>query len=182
MTPSKIMIIRHAEKPNSEPGIMPDGAVNPEALTATGWKRANALVGLFDPAGGTSPRLPLAKPTRLFASGSESLRPVQTITPLAAALGNLPINTAYRKNQLDKLVAAAKNGEGASLIAWQHEDIPAIAAPILGSASGVPPKWPGGRFDLVWVFDRQDGGTWSFTQAPQLLLPGDSSAPIGLSG
>ena len=63
MTPSKIMIIRHAEKPNSEPGIMPDGAVNPEALTATGWKRANALVGLFDPAGGTSPRLPLAKPT-----------------------------------------------------------------------------------------------------------------------
>ena len=96
--------------------------------TATGWKRANALVGLFDPAGGTSPRLPLAKPTRLFASGSESLRPVQTITPLAAALGNLPINTAYRKNQLDKLVAAAKNGEGASLIAWQHEDIPAIAA------------------------------------------------------
>ena len=133
MAPSKIMIIRHAEKPNSEPGIMPDGAVNPEALTATGWKRANALVGLFDPAGGASPRLPLAKPTRLFASGSESLRPVQTITPLAAALGNLPINTAHRKNQLDKLVVAAKNGEGASLIAWQHEDIPAIAALILAA-------------------------------------------------
>lgn len=40
---------------------MPDGAVNPDALTATGWERANALVGLFDPAGGASPRLPLAK-------------------------------------------------------------------------------------------------------------------------
>jgi hypothetical protein len=181
MVPLKIMIIRHAEKPNGEPGIMPSGAVNPEALTATGWKRANALVGLFDPAD-ASPRPPLAKPTRLFASGSESLRPVQTITPLAAALGNLPINTTYRKNQLDKLVAAAKNSEGATLIAWQHEDIPAIAALILGSPSGVPLKWPSDRFDLVWVFDRQDDGTWSFTQVPQLVLPGDSSAPIGLSG
>jgi hypothetical protein len=81
---------------------------------------------------------------------------VQTITPLAAALGNLPINTVYRKNQLDKLVAAAKNGESASLISWQHEDIPAIAALILLSASGVPPKWPGGRFDLEVLVDAHE--------------------------
>ena len=118
----------------------------------------------------------LAVPAELPAGSNSPTSALARFQPVAVKA------SGFRKNQLDKLVAAAKNGEGASLIAWQHEDIPAIAALILGSASGVPPKWPGGRFDLVWVFDRQDGGTWSFTQAPQLLLPGDSSAPIGLSG
>ena len=70
MPAAKIMLIRHAEKPNGEAGVMPDGTENPEALTATGWKRANALVGLFDPANGAGPRPPLAKPASLFASGS----------------------------------------------------------------------------------------------------------------
>ena len=52
MPTTKIMLIRHAEKPNGDggPGLMPDGAQNPEALTALGWTRANALVGLFAPA------------------------------------------------------------------------------------------------------------------------------------
>jgi hypothetical protein len=44
------------------------------------------------------------------------------------------------------------------LIAWQHERIPNIAALILGDVQHVPPRWPGHRFDLVWVFDRQAGG------------------------
>ncbi len=85
------MVIRHAEMPNGDPGVMPDGSANPEALTATGWKRANALVGLFDPANGMPAGSPLATPERLFASGSNSLRPVQTTTPLAGALDNLPM-------------------------------------------------------------------------------------------
>ena len=94
MPAAKIMLIRHAEKPNGDggPGLMPNGVENPRALTLTGWKRANALVGLFNPADGALPRPPLAKPMSLFASGSESLRPKQTIAPLAAAL-NLPIRT-----------------------------------------------------------------------------------------
>jgi hypothetical protein len=73
----KIMLILHAEKPNGDagPGIMPNGAENPRALTLLGWKRANALVGLFNPADGVLPRPPLTKPGSLFASGSESLRP-----------------------------------------------------------------------------------------------------------
>ena len=52
MPAAKIMLIRHAEKPNGDggPGLMPSGVENPRALTLTGWKRANALVGLFNPA------------------------------------------------------------------------------------------------------------------------------------
>ena len=57
---------RSGLRPATETFVRPWFFLNPEALTATGWKRATALVGLFDPAGGTSPRLPLAKPTRLL--------------------------------------------------------------------------------------------------------------------
>ena len=97
MPAAKIMLIRHAEKPNGDggPGLMPNGVENPRALTLTGWKRANALVGLFNPPDGALPRPPLAKPMSLFASGSESLRPKQTIAPLATAL-NLTVRTFLR--------------------------------------------------------------------------------------
>ena len=176
MPATKIMLIRHAEKPNGEDEVMPDGTENPEALTATGWKRANALVGLFDPANGAASRPLLAKPASLFASGSESLRPKQTITPLAAAL-RLPIAT-FLKGQEADLVAAVKGAQGPVLVSWQHEAIPEIATLIRGRANGVPPVWPGHRFDLVWVFDLASDGTWAFAQAPELLLPDDSSKPI----
>jgi len=108
--------------------------------------------------------------------GIAKLRPKQTLAPLAAALG-LPIIT-FLKGQEAELVAAAKAAEGPALICWQHEAIPEIATLILGRADGVVPVWPGHRFDLVWVFDLQGDGTWSFVQAPELLLPGDSARPI----
>ena len=65
------------------------------------------------------------------------------------------------------------------LISWQHQAIPEIANLIRGSSEGVPPKWPSNRFDLVWVFDLQASGAWSFTQVPELVMPGDSDKPIG---
>ena len=186
MPQPKIMLIRHAEKPGEptdEPGVMPDGTENNEALTATGWKRAEALVGLLNPAGGRFASPLLARPQTLFASvdsaATHSLRPEQTITPLAKAL-NLKINTDFTKGDEAKLVKAAKEAGGVILIAWQHEDIPAIADLIRGGdKKGVPQHWPGHtRFDLVWVFDLKDSGKWSFAQVPQLLLPGDSPDPI----
>ena len=176
MPATKIMLIRHAEKPSGDAGLMPDGTQNPEALTALGWMRQRA-VGLFAPANEAAPRAPLARPASLFASGSQSLRPKQTITPLAAAL-NLQVATLPKGQEAD-LVAAVKAAQGPALISWQHEAIPEIATLIRGRADGVPPVWPGKRFDLVWVFDLNADGTWSFAQAPQLLMPGDSAQPIG---
>jgi broad specificity phosphatase PhoE len=174
---AKIMVIRHAEKPNGEPGVMPDGTENPEALTATGWKRAEALVGLFDPPDGSfAPHL--ARPERLFASGSNSLRPRQTLAPLSEAL-KLAIDATFLKGQESRLVAAAKSAGGVVLIAWQHEAIPEIASLIRGSPAGIPATWPGRRYDMVWVFDSEGGDIWSFSQTPELVLPGDSPAPIG---
>jgi hypothetical protein len=136
------------------------------------------LAGLFSPADGALPRPPLAKPRSLFASGSESLRPKQTIAPLAGAL-NLSIRT-FLKGQEVELVAAAKKAEDPVLISWQHEGIPDIAALIRGGAVGVPPRWPDHVYDLVWVLDLQPSGAWSFAQVPQLVMPGDSGKPTSL--
>ena len=180
MPAAKIMLIRHAEKPEgeSDPGLMPSGVENPRALSLAGWKRANALVGLFRPADGALPRSPLAKPNSLFASGSESLRPKQTVAPLAAAL-NLAVRS-FLKGQQVELVAAAQKAEDPVLISWQHEGIPDIAALIRGGTEGVPPRWPGHVYDLVWVFELQASGAWSFKQVPELVMPGDPGEPIGL--
>ena len=180
MPAAKIMLIRHAEKPSGDgaPGLMPSGVENPRALTLTGWKRANALVDLFNPADGAVPRPRLAKPRSLFASGSESLRPRQTMAPLAGAL-SLSIRT-FLNGQEPELVAAVKAADDPVLISWRHEAIPAIAALIRGDANGVPPRWPADRFDLVWVFDLRTSGAWTFTQVPQLVMPGDSERPIVL--
>jgi broad specificity phosphatase PhoE len=178
MTTTKIMLIRHAEKPNGEQGVMPDGTINAEALTPTGWRRAKALVGLFDPPGGGFANPHLATPRAIFASGAGhhdgSLRPQQTVAPLATTL-DLQVDTDYRKGREGELVAAATAAGGVVLIAWQHEAIPQIADLIRGDPSGIPQTWPGGRFDIVWIFDRLAGGGWSFVQVPQRLLPDDSS-------
>ena len=145
MPAAKIMLIRHAEKPEGDggPGLMPNGAENPRALTLAGWKRANALVGLFNPPDGVLPRPPLAKPSSLFASGSESLRPKQTVAPLAAAL-NLSVRT-FLKGQEAQLVAAAKKAEDPVLISWQHEAIPDIASLIRGDVERRSAKLAGSR-------------------------------------
>jgi hypothetical protein len=157
MSPTKIMVIRHAEKPNGDPGLStPDGP----------GKFASSL---------------LAEPQTLFASAksqaTKSLRPEQTITPLSNALP-LPIDTEHTKGGEAGLVDAAKKVGGTVLIAWQHEAIPKIAELIRGGVKDIPLEWPDDRFDLVWVFDLDDGGKWSFAQVPQLLLRGDSPAPI----
>jgi broad specificity phosphatase PhoE len=185
MPTTKIMVIRHAEKPNGEPGLMPDGGENAEALTATGWRRAEALVGLFDPPGGEFADARLATPATIFASGvghhRDSLRPQQTVTPLAAKL-KYHIDTKYAKGDEARLVNEATRAGGVVLIAWQHEAIPEIAELIRGSDEDIPQHWPANRFDLVWVFDRPGGsGSWSFDQVPQNLLPGDSPKPLAAS-
>ena len=188
MPTKKIMLIRHAENPtaapNSEPGVMSDGMPNNEALTATGWKRADALVAFFDPPLGRFKSPEVVKPQRPFASApsavEESLRPVQTLTPLSQAFG-LGIDKSFSKEREKALVKAVKAIGGVVLIAWQHERIPKIAGHILGEDGQCPTKWDPSRFDLVWVFDRQgDDDSWSFVQVPQLLLPGDSPDPIPL--
>ena len=186
MPTSKIMVIRHAEKPNGATGVMPDGSTSPEALTPTGWQRAGALVGLFAPPSGHFADPRLASPQAIYAAGvahhSNSLRPQQTVAPLAAKLG-LRVNMDHPKGDEAALVQAATTVGGIALISWEHEAIPAIAALVLDGNQGIPQHWPDDRFDLVLVFDRPDGqGAWSFAQVPQRLLAGNRTDLVSVAG
>lgn len=180
----KIMVIRHAEKPASEPpphGVTVKGERESESLIVRGWQRAGALVSLFAPTNGSFQDASLALPQFLYASTptrrNGSRRPIETITPLAEKLA-IRINSNYLKLEADKMVEEAFLCAGVVLICWQHELIPKIANRILGNKTTAPQDWPEDRFDMVWVFDRDDAGQYSFKQIPQNLLMGDWATPI----
>ncbi len=182
MPANKIMLIRHAEKPEGkDAGVSTDGKQNNEELIVRGWQRSGGLVRLFAPRDGKFVDPYLAQPTIIFASGvgkhSESLRPQHTVLELATVLG-LPLQTQYLKGDEADLAKAAVNATSPVLIAWEHEAIPDIVNTIVGNKTTCPQKWHGSRFDLVWVLDAKRSGGWSFSQVPQLLLSGDSNKPI----
>ena len=203
--PSKIMVIRHAEKPKgSNKGVTALGATDKESLIVRGWERAGALAALFDPAEGPLQDSNLAVPTVIYASrptapstagkpksrsktktnkiGSKSKRPLETITPLADRLGIKP-NTSFLAGEEKDMVQSALAEKGVVLISWQHEKICEIAGHIVGSQppkKPIPKKWPDNRFDVVWVFTppASSSGRWGFVQVPQQLLIGDKDTVI----
>src|SRR5579883_1691865 len=166
-TAPKLMLIRHAEKPipaGSNPqtpaynGIDIYGAPDKDSLIPQGWQRAGALIKLFSSSSG-----PLPVPQFLFApnqfGNGTSKRPYETITPLSQKLG-LTINppkAQYAKTDYPTMLTAATSCSGMVLISWEHGEIPDLAAWILKGTSITVPKWPGDRFDIVWVFDLDTG-------------------------
>ena len=180
---SKIMIIRHAEKPPDSPppyGITSDGEQDDESLTVIGWQRAGALVTYFAPqqdAGFQNPAI--TTPQTIYASkiktkdaeptdseakkkkaGSKSKRPQETVTPLIDMLGgNVATNFDLNKGDEADVATSAMSCKGVVLICWEHQSIPAIASGLpVDPKTPAPKTWPvdksgEGRFDVVWVFD-----------------------------
>jgi len=82
---SKIMVIRHGEKPGDStaaPRVDANGNPDPQSLTIQGWDRAKALVALFNPTSPATYRTGLALPQHLFAAAigdpDSSKRPLET--------------------------------------------------------------------------------------------------------
>ena len=163
--PAQVVIIRHGEKP-------PEG----DELDERGWQRARALVEFFK----SSPRVTRhGAPAAIYAmdpkAGGGSLRPIQTVTPLAQSLG-LGIDHRYKKDQLPelvKLIMEDRRLDGRMvLVCWEHKVIPTLLRDF-GWSSG-PDKWKGSVFDRAWVLNFQDGKPTSFEDVPEHVLPGDS--------
>jgi hypothetical protein len=176
LPPKRIIFIRHAEKPdsgNGDRGVAPDGSVDDESLTIRGWQRAGALTLFF------STRSEI-KPSVIFASGighdSKSKRPIETVTALAGQIHPAPLITTHLRDDLHPLMEEVSTRNGTVLVCWEHKRIPALVG-LLPGPPAIPKDWPDDRFDVLWIFDRTDDG-WSFSQMPQLLLPGDSAKPI----
>lgn len=187
MSATKIMIIRHAEKPTTTPlanGVTITGSQDKDSLIVLGWQRAGALVALFAPSRGPLQSSELDTPQFIYATSTsdvEGNRPEETITPLAAKLGLTP-NKSFANSQEQAAAASAMSCNGIVLICWPHGKIPKLASYIPLSSNNknpVPQSWPSDRFDVVFVFDLDtSAGGYIFSQVPQLLLSVDSSDPI----
>jgi broad specificity phosphatase PhoE len=164
--PAEVLIIRHAEKPDNGPHLSP-----------IGQQRAQALVGFFT----SNPSvLEHGTPVAIYAAKPEkhdgSLRPMETIAPLAQELG-LEVNSDFSKDEFKDLAneildSAAFEGKTV-LISWVHDTIPQLA-----HAFGIKPKpsdWPNESFDRVWKLEIVNGKAKSLIDLPQHVLPGDSS-------
>jgi broad specificity phosphatase PhoE len=180
---SRIMIIRHGEKPSDDGsihGVDQHGSHDPTELSVRGWQRAGALVRLFAPLNGAISNQALATPEHIFACGPKdhapSVRSVHTVQTLAEFL-NRSVDQSMQKGDEKKLAKAAISAQGPVLIAWEHDVIPDIVAAISGEDQLCPRKWPDSRFDVVWVLDKNGSG-WSFSQAAQMALPGDRAEVI----
>lgn len=135
---TKIMVIRHAEKPPSHPppyGITIEGAREKESLTARGWQRAGALAGFFAPTNGAFQDPSLAGPQFLHASKTVkrkgSRRPIETIMPLAEKLA-IRVNSNIPKFEAESMLEEAFLCNGVVLICWQREYIPPDYSPDTG--------------------------------------------------
>lgn len=204
---TKIMIIRHGEKPPEPPkhkpppfGVTDGGAHDGASLVVRGWQRAGALATFFAPQPGQPFGNPhIATPQFAYASkietkgskptdkkgkkiGSTSRRPQETITPLLDKLGGaVTSDFSIDKGEEKSLAKAAAACAGVVLICWEHQSITSITKRLpVDPKTPVPESWPvdtrgKGRFDVVWVFDLEQGaGLYSFTQVSQNLLAGDA--------
>lgn len=182
MAAEKIMLIRHAEKPdaNGNLGVTITGREDPRELSVRGWQRAGALIGMFAPSAAAPPGSAIVTPTTIFASAPtpNSIRPLRTVETLAQRLA-IELNASYGNGDEATLVASALDAGAVVLISWKHDGLPKLANAIVGDTQVTPRRWPAERFDVVWVFDRtKDASGWTFEQVPQLLLPGDQQDPI----
>jgi hypothetical protein len=89
--PTKIMIIRHTEKPPKDGGepldVQEDGEPgNGSSLIVPGWQRAGALNAFFAPHQSKPSNPDIVTPSCIYAASptNESQRRWETVTPLAA--------------------------------------------------------------------------------------------------
>lgn len=138
--PGRILLMRHAEKPGDKADLH---------LSDAGKARAERLATYIPKTFG--------KPDFIFAAAptNHSLRSIETVTPLAAALG-IEVHHDIEDANFEDLVAELYSNPVYSgktiVICWHHGKLPEIAT-LLGAAEGsYPSPWPQGTFNLILDF------------------------------
>jgi broad specificity phosphatase PhoE len=161
-----ILIIRHAEKPDSGDG-----------LSAEGVARAKAYVNYFE-------KFTLdGQPVKLdyifaAADSKSSQRPRLTIEPTSQALG-LAIDSRFKNKDFQALAAEIQSKPHGKtiLIAWHHGEIPDLLGALGADANEVIPqaKWPDNVFG--WLIELRydaDGHLIETKRINEKLMPDDS--------
>jgi hypothetical protein len=186
--PKVIFITRHAEKTAHKIDISFEkwNLTQTKPLSTRGWERAYGLVPLFT----MDERLTkYGHVSALFAPKPNdcynSVRPIQTLTPLAKEL-ILSINTEFElcKEAMHAMVHEImhnhKYHNKTIWIAYEHKHIPELANMLQKEGMSqqkikIPHAWPNNSFDRIWVLEFDTKGVLvSFQNMPQKLLIHDS--------
>ena len=167
-TPKAVMIIRHAEKVETE-----------ETLSEIGFKRANALVTFFSHSQFSKSN---GVPDFIFAASpkdeNSSIRSIQTATPIANFL-KIPINKNFTREEYtyltNEILSNPIYNNKIVLIVWAHKRIKEIAENLgAHESSGLPKKWSDKNFDRLWLINFKNNSFESFKDIAQNVLPGDA--------
>ncbi len=159
-TPTTVLLIRHGEKPMD---------INDSHLSQEGLARAAMLAIQI-------PRLyPALSSLFATAESKHSVRPIETVTPLAIAI-TLPVSQSLADEQYQDLALALLDGGYAGqtvLVCWHHGKLPELAR-MLG-AQDAPTTWDGSDFDHIWQLDYAVDGTVRFSDLlqPPVTQPED---------
>ena len=162
-----ILIVRHAEKPETGDG-----------LTPIGEKRAKEYVGFFKNYKVDGKPLKL---DYIFAAtdSKKSHRPRLTVEPLAEAL-KLKLDTRFTDKDPDAIAKdlMAHRYGNEILISWRHGEIGALIEKLGGDPKGLIPegKWPDNVFDRVIELHFDANGKFEVKQSKMVkehLMPGD---------
>ncbi len=157
-----ILIIRHAEKPDSGPG-----------LTPTGRQRALAYARYFQTYQIN------AQPLRVdyliaAADTQKSHRPRLTLEPLSSVL-RLPIEDQFPDKEVGALVAALQSHPGGKhiLICWHHKEIPPLLQALGADPATLLPKgkWPDTEYGWVIQLPYDPEGHLIVGQARRITEP-----------
>lgn len=138
--PSRILLMRHADKPD-----------DPEDsdLSQAGMQRAEHLATYIPQTFG--------KPDYIIATAhsKHSNRPTETVQPLASALG-IEIQNDIKDDDFEELVNEiysdpAYHGKTV-VISWHHGKLPAIAAMLGAPAGSYPDPWPDDTYNIILDF------------------------------
>lgn len=176
-TPAQVLIIRHGEKPATGNDLSPQG-----------YQRAQAYVNYFQ----TNPAvLDYGTPVAIYAmkpadpndpdysdnsdTEDSSNRPIETVTPLAQALG-LELHDQYTRKQIPALVNDIMSNPDYDgrmvLICWEHKVINDIAAQF--GVNPEPDKWSDDVYDQVWEINFSGDQVSNFKEFSEHLMPWDN--------
>lgn len=163
--PAQLMLISQAEK-----------SAQGNDLSLKGKERAAALAPYFTE---TENLIANGMPVAIYAmaatKASPSLRPMQTVAPLADQL-KLTLKNTFERDNYKKMVEEIKSDPALQgktvLICWEPTLIPEIARAF--GALQAPNHWPREVFDRTWLITIASNGRTSFQNLPQRLIYGDS--------
>lgn len=137
----KIVIIRHAEKPDAGDNLSCKGFNRSLQLSAVLYNKYKVPDKIFIPS---------------ISNGKSAnqLRMLQTITPFAVKY-NLKIDSKFDVDDVKDLADAILKTNGYALVVWEHDKINNIVKALGVDDKGM--KWSDNDFDSIWIINFKNG-------------------------